>query len=158
MSRQTLTPERFRAGAVYTARAMRAGLRDPREGLLRVPDVLADQRERRRRPYAYDVDPHWHRSLHSVLGLAWPCRVEADFRSVWSTLVEEMRARGLVVGRATFGGWDDADAALALAAYCLARHLRAEKVVETGVGHGVTTRVLLEALERNGAGSLWSID
>jgi hypothetical protein len=31
-------------------------------------------------------------------------------------------------------------------------------VVETGVARGVTTRFLLEALERNGSGQLWSID
>jgi hypothetical protein len=33
-----------------------------------------------------------------------------------------------------------------------------EKVVETGVARGITTRFLLEALERNGSGRLWSID
>ena len=32
------------------------------------------------------------------------------------------------------------------------------RVVETGVARGLTTRVLLEALERNGRGRLWSID
>ena len=32
------------------------------------------------------------------------------------------------------------------------------KVVETGVAHGVTSRFILEALERNGRGFLWSID
>jgi predicted O-methyltransferase YrrM len=31
-------------------------------------------------------------------------------------------------------------------------------VVETGVGRGVTTRVILQALTRNGHGHLWSID
>ena len=31
-------------------------------------------------------------------------------------------------------------------------------VVETGVARGLTTRVLLEALVRNGSGRLWSID
>jgi predicted O-methyltransferase YrrM len=36
--------------------------------------------------------------------------------------------------------------------------LRPGKVVETGVARGVTTRFLLEALERNGSGRLWSID
>jgi len=32
------------------------------------------------------------------------------------------------------------------------------KVVETGVARGVTTRVILEALERERSGHLWSID
>jgi hypothetical protein len=31
-------------------------------------------------------------------------------------------------------------------------------LVETGVAHGVTSRIMLEALEQNGAGHLWSID
>jgi hypothetical protein len=33
-----------------------------------------------------------------------------------------------------------------------------EKVVETGVAHGVTSRFILEALSRNGDSHLWSID
>src|SRR4029453_1272831 len=44
------------------------------------------------------------------------------------------------------------------AIWCLTRHLRPRTVVETGVGHGVTSRFVLEALERNGGGHLWSID
>jgi predicted O-methyltransferase YrrM len=34
----------------------------------------------------------------------------------------------------------------------------ASQVVETGVAHGVTSRFVLEALQRNGGGRLWSID
>src|SRR5258708_39384870 len=41
---------------------------------------------------------------------------------------------------------------------CLTNHLGAKKIVETGVAHGVTSRFILEALERNKAGHLWSID
>ena len=33
-----------------------------------------------------------------------------------------------------------------------------KKIVETGVAHGVTSRCILEALDRNGDGHLWSID
>ena len=33
-----------------------------------------------------------------------------------------------------------------------------KKIVETGVAHGVTSRFILEALNRNGDGHLWSID
>lgn len=40
----------------------------------------------------------------------------------------------------------------------LVRHLKPNKVVETGVAHGLTSRFILEALERNGFGHLWSID
>jgi predicted O-methyltransferase YrrM len=37
-------------------------------------------------------------------------------------------------------------------------HLRPTTVVETGVARGVTTRIILEALDREDAGHLWSID
>ena len=40
----------------------------------------------------------------------------------------------------------------------LVHHLQPEEVVETGVAHGVRSRVILEALERNGDGRLSSID
>jgi predicted O-methyltransferase YrrM len=42
--------------------------------------------------------------------------------------------------------------------WCLAAHLAPEKIVETGVARGITSRLILEALERNGSGHLWSID
>jgi predicted O-methyltransferase YrrM len=44
------------------------------------------------------------------------------------------------------------------AVWCLLRHLKPEKVIETGVARGFTSRFILEALERNSAGYLWSID
>jgi predicted O-methyltransferase YrrM len=40
----------------------------------------------------------------------------------------------------------------------LVRHLPAAKVVETGVARGLTSRIILEAMERSGTGRLWSID
>jgi predicted O-methyltransferase YrrM len=42
--------------------------------------------------------------------------------------------------------------------WCLTRNLRPAKVVETGVARGLTSRFILEAMERNGTGHLWSID
>jgi predicted O-methyltransferase YrrM len=58
----------------------------------------------------------------------------------------------------SFGPWNDGDAGLVCAIWCLIRHLRAERIVETGVAHGFTSRFILEALESNRAGHLWSID
>src|SRR5581483_3336548 len=52
----------------------------------------------------------------------------------------------------------DADPALARAIWQIARGSRPRKVVETGVARGVSSRYVLEAFERNGAGHLWSID
>lgn len=42
--------------------------------------------------------------------------------------------------------------------YALIRKLRPTVLVETGVCNGVSTAMILQALERNGAGRLWSID
>ena len=58
----------------------------------------------------------------------------------------------------SYSGWNDGDPGLTRAIWCLIHHLAASQVVETGVAHGVTTRLVLEALQRNGGGRLWSID
>jgi hypothetical protein len=142
----------------YVARIGRVLVADPRGAAERARDLIADRRERRRRPYPYDSLSNWHRSMHDLFALPWPCAVQTEFGGLWSQLVEEMATRGLAVGRSTFGGWDDAGPALALASYCLVRHLRPRQALETGVAHGVTTRFVLEALERNGSGRLASID
>lgn len=42
--------------------------------------------------------------------------------------------------------------------YALIRKLRPATLVETGVCNGVSTSVILQALERNASGRLWSID
>jgi Methyltransferase domain len=52
----------------------------------------------------------------------------------------------------------NADIAFALLSYGLARYLAPELVLETGVGYGVTSALVLLALERNNAGKLVSID
>ena len=61
-------------------------------------------------------------------------------------------------GPESFKGWNDGDAGLVRAIWCLTRHLRPSNVVETGVAHGLTSRFILEALDKNGQGHLWSID
>jgi predicted O-methyltransferase YrrM len=47
---------------------------------------------------------------------------------------------------------------LARALWCLVCHLEPVHVVETGVAHGLSSRIMLEALERCGDGRLSSID
>lgn len=141
--------------------ALRLTLREPADGLDRVR-VRAQAFLNRGRPtgrgHPYTVAMDWHRRLHEQLGAPWPCAWTSDFEHLWTQVAEEVRKAGVLLGRGTYGGWDDADPALAHAIWCLVHAEAPEKVVETGVAHGVTTRIILEALHRNGAGHLWSID
>jgi len=73
-------------------------------------------------------------------------------------VISELEAKGIRAGPESFGSWNDGDAGLVRAIWCLARHLKPKRVIETGVAHGVTSRFILEALAKNGRGHLWSID
>lgn len=106
----------------------------------------------------YAPDPNWSPRLHTLLGVPWPCGARADFERLWPDVVTSLTDQGLRVGRATYGGWNDGDPAFTSAVWCLVAHLRPEKVLETGVARGLTSRVILEGLERNERGGLWSID
>jgi hypothetical protein len=59
---------------------------------------------------------------------------------------------------APFGLFQNGDMNLARLCYVLARVLRPQTVLETGVCYGVTTSFLLQALQVNGSGNLHSID
>lgn len=142
---------------VWFGRAARLALEDPVEGLDRALLRVA----RRRHADSLEGGPPdeaWERHLHALLGAPWPCDACADFEQIYSDTDAVLRAQGLEVGRGAFGGWDDADPAFARAVWCLSVHLRPRTVVETGVARGVTTRLILEAFEREKAGYLWSID
>jgi hypothetical protein len=145
-------------GARYLFKAGQAILSDPVEGFERSRERLLERRASRQPPSRLEALATWHRELHRRLGLTWPCGVEAEFAEVWSEVTRTMADQQLTLGKGTFGGWDDGDPALSRAVYCLSRHLRPRKVLETGVARGVSTRFILEALERNGAGALFSID
>jgi hypothetical protein len=105
----------------------------------------------------YIADSDWESALHGRLGMSSES-VGEGFWPLWSTVVETLRAQGVAVGPFSFYAWNDGDAGLVRAIWCLIRHLRPANVVETGVAHGVTSRFILEALETIGAGRLWSID
>jgi hypothetical protein len=107
---------------------------------------------------AYVVEHDWELRLHELLGVPVPCPERQAFETEWAATVGSLERRGVIIGRGAYGGWDDADPALARTAWCLVRHLRPERVVETGVGRGLTSRTVLAALERNDTGRLWSID
>lgn len=152
------------------SRHMRALSDDPVEYVTLIRERLADREELRGKrtwgggvmpwpPCPYEVTDDWEARLHHVIGAAWPCPARAEFDRLWDEAISELQGeKGLSLGRGMFAGWGDGEPALVRAAWCLTRHLRPEKVVETGVARGMTSRFLLEALEHNGSGRLWSVD
>jgi hypothetical protein len=107
---------------------------------------------------AAEVDENWYEHLHDVLGAPWPCPETALVDSLMTDIGERLQAHGLATGRATYGWYSDAEITLARAVWCAARHTGPAVVIETGVAHGVTSRIILGALNKNGHGHLWSID
>jgi predicted O-methyltransferase YrrM len=142
--------------AARLARLARVLVRDPSEGLDRIRRGVEMRTfgPSQSRPPEYRIDQRWEEELHLRLGAPWPCPERRAFEALWSALAASLDADGLQVGLVAH----DANSALARAAWCVTRHVRPERVVETGVARGVTSRFVLEGLERNGLGHLWSID
>jgi hypothetical protein len=109
-------------------------------------------------PPEYLPDYDWEQQMHASLGVPWPCNAAAEFWALWPQVIKELEAKGIRPGPESFQIWNDGDAAFVRAAWCLVRHSKPKRVVETGVAHGVTSRFVLEALKANGDGHLWSID
>src|ERR1700761_3954432 len=128
------------------------------EGAERAREKLAAFRFRGAAPAELMPDEDWDAALHLALQTPWPCPGQNEFDAVWSQTVTLLERQGLAVGRGAYGGWDDADRGFGRAAWCLTRHLAPLTVVETGVARGLTTCLVLRALEFNGAGRLYSID
>jgi hypothetical protein len=133
-------------------------LADPLQIWTYLQDAYFSERENRRPRCSYEPNNHWEQRLHESLGLAWPCPLIPEFGDLWLTIIKELQEKGIRAGPESFQWWNDGDAGLVRAIWCLIRHQKPKKVVETGVAHGVTSRIALEALERNGDGRLWSID
>jgi hypothetical protein len=130
----------------------------PVETWTRIRETYVDVREQRGPQCQYESDADWERRFHDCLGIHWPCQLTSEFQTLWTEVIREMEAKGVRAGPESFGSWNDGDAGLVRAIWCLTRHLKPRNVVETGVAHGVTSRLILEALQRNGVGHLWSID
>ena len=105
-----------------------------------------------------EADEAWDEHLHSLLGAGWPCPQGDGLDGVMADIGELLAAKGFRSGRGTYAYYSDAEGSLCRAAWCVALHTRPTVVVETGVAHGVTSRVVLEALRLNDFGHLWSID
>jgi Methyltransferase domain len=149
---------RPRGRLAYAARASKAFAAQPYEAFERMLEKIAERRDGRGGPYIYAVTEEGERTAHRLVGVQWPCADAAAFDEIWTATMEDLRTKRLDIGRGAFGGWDDGDSLLVRLAWCLVAHLRPGRIVETGVARGMTTRALLEGLEHNGAGHLWSID
>lgn len=121
-------------------------------------EALVEDRFRYRRRPTYAICEDWQDRLHAAAGHPGTCQETEAFEQVWRVISARLRAQGFRIGPESYFGWNDGDLGLTRAIWCLIRHLRPAHVVETGVGHGITTRFILEALDRNGSGRLWSID
>lgn len=87
-------------------------------------------------------------AAHEVLGIV-DC----------SACVEEVsKAEKSLLGGAYSRHQFDGGQTLVRVLWAVIRHRQPEYVVETGVARGVSSAFVLEALERNGSGNLWSID
>jgi hypothetical protein len=142
----------------YPKRAFIAVTTEPAEILTRAVEKFHERRERQGPPCCYEPTQDWDRRLHELLGMAGPCPICAEFDDLWRETIQSLTSSGMQVGPLNFGPWNDGDAGLVRAVWSLTRHLRPERVVETGVAHGLTSRFILQALANNGAGHLWSID
>lgn len=131
---------------------------DPLQIWMTVQDEYAAEREGSRPKYQYESDNNWEQRLHESLGVPWPCKAASEFWTLWPNVIRELEAKGIRPGPESFQWWNDGDAGFVRAIWCLIRHTRPKKVIETGVAHGVTSRIILEALAANGVGHLWSID
>lgn len=132
--------------------------RHPAAAVERFRNRMDRRLEYSRPPPVYRPEPDWPQRLHQQLGLPFPCPIAAEFRQRWPEIAALVTAKGVRFGPESFYGYNDGDPAFVGAVWCLVRHLRPANVIETGVAHGISTRFILEALERNGRGELWSID
>ena len=130
----------------------------PRDTWTRLYEAYVDGRERRLPRQPYVADDHWEERLHAAIGAPWPCPLAPEFWDVFRAVLAELEASGIKPGPESFRDWNDGDAAFVRSLWCLIRHRSLRTIVETGVAHGVTSRIILEALEENRAGHLWSID
>ncbi|HEY1962898.1 MAG TPA: class I SAM-dependent methyltransferase [Rhizomicrobium sp.] len=144
--------------AAYPKRLAAALTHDPAALIDKLQDRIVQTWEYRNPVHHYEAQYDWEHTLHNWLGLDWPCAQQSEFWTPWLQTVEHVRGQGVNVGPESFAGFNDGDTALVRAIWCLVRHLRPQQVVETGVAHGFTSRLILEALARNGSGGLFSID
>lgn len=130
-------------------------LTSPTEFISRMLTITDFQTDRIRRPAT--IEPLacdlFTQRLSDESGLQLPNFLNED------GLVEIVgRIKAARTGPTGVEGFHDASLSLAALCYALCRAQQPEIVIETGVGNGITTSFILQALALNGAGQLWSID
>jgi hypothetical protein len=106
-----------------------------------------------------DFDDDWYEHLHELLGAPWPCPETSHVQDVLAEIAKLLSEKGFQTGRRhTYGWYSDAEMELCSAIWCAVKHTQPDVVIETGVAHGISSRVILEALSGNDRGHLWSID
>jgi hypothetical protein len=88
-------------------------------------------------------DQAWDQHLHELLGAPWPCPKDQRLDEIMTDIGAVLESRGFGFGRDTYGWYADGDSSLCRALWCMALHTRPEVVIETGVAHGVTRRIVL---------------
>jgi hypothetical protein len=130
---------------------------NPIESWMWLREQYAVQREGSTPPDLYKAQEDWESRLCTLLEVSPAGEMMSEFWDLWPRVINELRAKGVDAGPESFKGWNDGDAGFVRAIWLLVRCLRPRHVVETGVAHGLTSRFILEALEKNGDGHLWSI-
>jgi predicted O-methyltransferase YrrM len=115
----------------------------------RLSGWLDQVRSQRLAPPVLPLTHHDHlAAAHEIVG-ATACR---------ECTAELPEVRSAVSARLARSSHQDGGMVLAETLWVLVRHLRPERVIETGVARGISSAFTLEAMARNGAGHLWSID
>jgi hypothetical protein len=125
-------------------------LQDPVEAYYKAVALWRERDERDALPSVARLDRNWRERL----GVSSDDRERID--RLCRSIEAALSARGIRPGPESYLFWNDGDPAFLQAIWRLVRWLNAAKVVETGVAHGVTSRIVLEAL--SSGGRLWSID
>ena len=153
-------PGEFHHGSAVLLRTWDASLgplkADPVETLRSIPEAVSSHLFDV--TVEYSVEEDFGPAFHALARSSVAVRRSRRIRDVWASIEQHLATQGLAFGRWTYGEYSDADPALGAVTWCAVRHLRPEKVIETGVARGVTSRLILEAMALNGCGHLWSVD
>lgn len=106
--------------------------------------------------YAMTYDEFWVQTCDSGLHQLLTKRGEAEEALLWvrSNFAKVTEKKPNL----PFPTHYNADSSLSMLSYAITRCLKPDVVLETGVGYGITSAVILRAMEHNDSGELISID